>query len=545
MLKLIEKNSLVSICVLVAIMLLPNLDTIQVTIMEARNFITAREMVQEGHWLLTTMNGEPRYEKPPLPTWLAAISSLVFGIKSVFGLRLPAVIMIMITGIFIYKLSNLLLENNPHSLIIALIAVTSFYIICIIIEAPWDIFTHGFTLIAIVHLFQLFQKEHTFWKHTLLAGIFIGLSFMCKGPVSMYGLLLPFLIAYGFTYRYSNFKVKAFSYFSVILLTLIIGGWWFAYVKFQDPSTLEAITKKETGNWSSYNVRPFYYYWSFFIQSGLWTIPAFISLLFPYLKNRVSDKKAYTFSFLWTILAVVLLSIIPEKKSRYLMPVLIPLAMNIGFYIEYLLRRFKDLKDKRETFPVYLNFGLIASIGIAFPAFTYFFLKDHLTGYWFWYILSSLVLFGIGVLIFNHLIKKNIKEVFLLTVFFFASVLLTALPLSNAFIDNNFKPITQLKTQADNEQLKVYGFNYISPEMIWQFGAPIPAIKGKNGEIHFPTENKFGLLVNGISPEDESKLKALYNLKKMATYDLNQVAPDTRKYNGRLLNHYYILTKKK
>lgn len=52
-----------------------NLDVLDVTIMEARNFITAREMTLDGNWLLTTMNGEPRYQKPPLPTWLAAISS--------------------------------------------------------------------------------------------------------------------------------------------------------------------------------------------------------------------------------------------------------------------------------------------------------------------------------------------------------------------------------------------------------------------------------------------------------------------------------------
>lgn len=545
MLNAIKRHPIKSICFLVALMLLPNLDIIQTSIMEARNFITAREMVNDGHWLLTTMNGEPRYQKPPLPTWITAISSLFFGIKSIFGLRLPAVLMIMITGSFMYKLSNLILKNNSHSLINGLITITSFYVIGIMIEAPWDIYAHGFMLVAIVHLFQLFQKKENFWKHTLLAGTFLGLSFMCKGPISMYALLLPFLIAFGLTFKYSNFKAKAFSYFSIIILALIIGGWWFAYVKYQDPSTLVAITKKETGNWSSYNIRPFYYYWSFFTQSGLWTIPAFISLLYPYLKNRVSDKKAYTFSFLWTILAVILLSVIPEKKSRYLMPVLIPLAMNIGFYIEYLIRRFKDLKDKREIFPVYFNFGLIALIGIAFPIFAYFFLKDHLTGYWFWYISASIVLFAIGLLIIKYLINKNLKHVFLLTVFFFVSVLLLALPLSQALIDSNYNSITQLKSEADNEQIKIYGFNYVSPEMIWAFGTTIPRINGDNGEINFPTENTFGLLANGISPKDESKLKALYNIKKIATYDLNQVAPDSGKYNGRLMNHYYILTKKK
>jgi len=543
MLKTLEKHPIISICILVAFMLLPNLDAIPVSIMEARNFITAREMVQDNHWLLTTMNGEARYQKPPLPTWLAAISSFVFGIKSVFGLRLPAVLMVMLIGSFIYKLSQLTLKSKTHSLINALITVSSFYVIGIIIEAPWDIFTHGFMLIAIYHLFLLFTKEKNYWKNTILAGVFIGLSFMCKGPVSMYALMLPFLIAFGITYKYSNFKRKAFSYFSILLLALSIGSWWFIYVRLQDPATFEAITKKETGNWSSYNVRPFYYYWSFFTQSGLWTIPAFISLLYPYLKNKVSNKKAYRFSFLWTILAVILLSIIPEKKSRYLMPVLIPLSINIGFYIEYILRKFKDLKDKKETIPVYFNFGLIGCIGIIFPVVAYLFLKENIAGYWFWYLAASAILVTLGVSIIIQLKKKNLQQVFIYTVLFFASVLLTVSPLSKALTSSNYKPIFNLYKEASAKQMQVYGFNYVAPEMIWQFGNKVPEIK-KDDTFHFPKENTFGMLANGINPEDQAVLSSLYTIEKVATYDLNTASKDARKYNGRLMCNYYVLTKK-
>ncbi|MDO6597650.1 glycosyltransferase family 39 protein [Oceanihabitans sp. 2_MG-2023] len=544
MLKALEKHPILSVCILVAIMLLPNLETISVSIMEARNFITAREMIVDNNWLLTTMNGEARYQKPPLPTWLAAISSLIFGIKSIFGLRLPAAIMVMLMGSFMYKLSYQILKKNRHSFINALIVISAFYVIAIIIEAPWDIFTHGFMLVAIYHLFLLFKSEKNYWKHSLFAGIFIGSSFMCKGPVSMYALLLPFLIAYGFTFKFSNFKTKAFSYFSVLLLALIIGSWWFIYVRMEDPATFEAITKKETGNWSSYNVRPFYYYWSFFTQSGLWTIPAFISLLYPYLKHRVSNKKAYTFSFLWTIIAVVLLSVIPEKKSRYLMPVLIPLAINIGFYMEYLFRKFKHLKNKKETIPVYFNFGLIGCIGIVFPIVAYLFLKDNLAGYWFWYLLASLILVPLGILILIHLKRKNIQQVFMYTVLFFTSITLTVSPLSKALISSNYTPISNLKKEASATNLNVYSFNYVSPEMIWQFGSKIPNIKQAENTYNFPKENTFGMLTNGISPEDQAKLNTIYTIEKISTYDLNTAALGSSSHNGRLSCNYYVLTKK-
>ena len=49
---------------------------LQPDIMESRNIITAREMVADGSWLEPTMNAEPRLEKPPLPTWLVAVTLL-------------------------------------------------------------------------------------------------------------------------------------------------------------------------------------------------------------------------------------------------------------------------------------------------------------------------------------------------------------------------------------------------------------------------------------------------------------------------------------
>ena len=79
--------------------------------MEARNFVTAREMITDGNWLLTTMNGEARYEKPPLPTWLSAISASLFGI-SAFAMRLPALFMVFLLGLFCYKICFKTTDNS-------------------------------------------------------------------------------------------------------------------------------------------------------------------------------------------------------------------------------------------------------------------------------------------------------------------------------------------------------------------------------------------------------------------------------------------------
>ncbi|HTN67828.1 MAG TPA: phospholipid carrier-dependent glycosyltransferase [Dysgonamonadaceae bacterium] len=547
LIKTFERNPIATICLFTAIMLLPHLSTLQVSIMEARNFVTAREMVTDGNWLLTTMNGEPRYEKPPLPTWLTAISSLVFGGKNLFGLRLPAVLLVMVIGCFVYLLSKVMLKNPLHSLTNALIVITSFYIFGIIIEAPWDIFAHGFMLVAIYHLFLLFKSNRQAWKNALTASLFIGFSFMSKGPVSLYALLLPFLIAYGFTYKYNDLKGKSAPLLVSIALAILFSVWWYLYVRIQDTETFIAIAQKETGNWTSYNVRPFYYYWSFFIQSGLWSIPAFIGLLYPYLKKRVVNLKAYRFSLLWTLLAVVLLSLIPEKKSRYLMPVLIPLSINTGFYIEYLFREFKELHNKKETVPVFFNFGFVATVGILFPLVGYFLLKNYLPGNWGYYLAASVVLPLTGISLMMQLKKRRMKQVFFLTVLTFGLLLTaSALIFSKSFTNPGIDPFASLKTLATQRDLKVYGYDSVPPETIWHFGGKIPIINSDSSQLIFPDDETFIL----IAPL-ENKLKedlfiiAQYNAEELGTLDLNLIQPEFRDFNPRKASKYYLLNRKK
>ncbi|MCK0147550.1 glycosyltransferase family 39 protein [Arenibacter sp. F26102] len=524
------------------------LNVIPVTIMEARNFITAREMITEGNWLLTTMNELPRYEKPPLPSWITAIFGWIFGFENIAGLRLPTMLMAIFLGYIGYIFSLQLLNNKGHALINALILLSSFYIIVITIEAPWDIYTHGFMLTGIYFLYHFFKLPENKWKNSLLAAIFIGLSFMSKGPVSLYGLLLPFLLAYGFVFKYKGFRVnkKFFPLVAMLVLAGIIGLWWFLYVRLADPNAFLAITKKETANWSSYNVRPFYYYWSFFIQSGIWTIPALISLIYPYLKDRVSDKKSYLFTFLWTIFSVILLSIIPEKKARYLVPVLIPLALNTGFYMEYVISNFKSSFVRKEKIPVYFHFGLIGLIDIAFPFVAYFILKDGLGDFWGYYTLSSVVLFTIGILLFLQLRKKQLFTCFMLTIALVATIKTLALPLSGAMEKNShYNSISQLNSNMLQEGVPTFCFGEIAPEMIWDYGTAIPVLKGEE-EIIIPAGKKFGVLV---IPVEENEFKRIfdpeYRLTLKTVYDLNYNAdPGTKGHKNRLISNLYIVEKR-
>ncbi|AMC09851.1 glycosyltransferase [Lutibacter profundi] len=541
MIKTIEKYPIASLSIVVLLMLLVHLNVPNVTIMEARNFITAREMVHDNNWILTTMNGEARYQKPPLPTWITAISGLIFGMDNLFALRLPAAIMVLFLGVFGYFLSLKLELSKKQSLQNGFILVTSFYIIAIINEAPWDIFTHGFMLAGVYYIFQFFEEEKVSWEKALIAAIFVGLSFLSKGPVSIYAILLPFLISYGITYKFKKLKTKIAPLISFVILFIIIGGWWFIYVRLADSKAFLEIAGKETANWSSYNVKPFYYYWSFFIQSGLWAIPAFISLLYPYLRNRVENNKVYKFTFWWTIIAVILLSLIPEKKPRYLVPVLIPLALNTGFYIQYLITNFSKMKRKIEIYPVYFNFLLIALLGLILPFALYFFLNEAIQQHWVSYVLTSISIFLIGLLIIKKLFQQKIKSVFYLTILFMVTIFTFGLPISKSLTKNKaFNSIHKLHKLERSYNIKAYVIGEITPELLWDYNGILKNVY-KNEKLKIPNENQFGLLLmNKDIKLILAQLENDYNTKLIETYNLNVGS----KSKERLIRQFYLISKK-
>ena len=537
--KLENKYLLLLIFAAIAVFFI-NLDAIYINIMEARNFITAREMLHDNNWIFTTMNAEPRYEKPPLPTWLTAISMSVFGMEGLFGLRLPSAIMGLILVVFIYKLLLKITKNIELSFVAGLIATTSFYIVFSSRDGQWDIYTHSFMMLAIFWLYKLYNSTKNWYLYALVSGLFIGCSILSKGPVSLYALFLPFLIAYGIIYKFDGTKARWKALVLLILVALISGGWWNLYVYLFDTRAVAEITSQETGRWLNYNVRPFYYYWSFFIQSGLWTIPSFVALLYPYLKDKVSNKKAYKFTLFWTLASVFLLSVIPEKKSRYLLPVLIPMAMNTSFYIEFLFNHFKSLKTK-EAAVIYFHFGIFAIVGCVFPIAAYFYFESFLQDILIWYILSSIFLFIIGVLMFRFLILKKIKPLFYLSIFFLVSIVWFGLPMANKInVNKDYNSIVNINRHLKEYNAPVYEINDFAPEMIWEYGKPIPVLN-KNGEFKIPSEDKFLILSDGKYNLDSLQhIFRNFSTIKIDSVDMN---PVSSKHKQRLYRDLFLVEK--
>lgn len=541
MIAFIKKYPLPVLMIVAIIMLFSHLGLIQTNIMEARNLITAREMVNDGHWIFTTMNGLPRYEKPPLPTWITALFMLMSGMQNMFVLRLPVVLVCLMLVYFFYRLMQLFKLEKNHSLNASLILITSFYIFFAGRDNQWDMYTHAFMIVCIYFLVKAFNGVKNTTLNVLLSGLFFGCSFLSKGPVSFYGLFLSFIIAYFIVYKNSaGKKVKLLVF--VLLIGLLVGFSWPLYVKYFDVQAGSALSK-QAQNWKDYEVKPFYHYWSFFTQSGIWTVPSFIALMYFYLRKKVTDVKAYTFSFLWTIISLILLSAIPEKKARYTLPILIPLAMNTGFYIKYLINDFKQIKNKFENGLVNFSFGLIALIGFAIPFVVFFLFKEKINGsFIFWYALLSVISFSCACILAKSLFSKQFAQTFYATIFFMCGVVFTVIPLSKMYyVNNNYYSARNLHLLEKKFSIKTYAYNGFVPEIVWDYGNVIPDIK-KDSVVEIP-QKKFGLL---LDEDDESAFideHKNYQFTKLATVDLNALSKNEKGYNKRLLKNYYLVKK--
>lgn len=445
-----------------------NLGELKVSIMEARNFIVSREMLTENHWILTTMNGIARYEKPPFPAWFTAPFAYIFGLNNVWAYRLPTSIFSILGIVYFFKLVKIWMPREM-AFYSALLLGTSFYFIAIRFEAPSDMYTHVNMIIGLYFLLKHHPRIH--FKNILLGGFFFGLSVLSKGPVSPYALFLPFIMAYFISFKIP-FKSHLFKIAGFLIVGIILGGSWYLYVRLADPQTLMEVANKETGNWTSYNTRPFYYYWSFFIQSGIWTIPAAIGLAYPYFIKRIKHTRLYKFSFIWTILALVLLSVIPEKKPRYLLPVLFPLAINTYLVIHYLINE-RHLKISKILHYVHYSVIMAICVGVIVVPFV---LNILWTDIWFVHILMSLISIFIAFYTFKFLKQKRFKALLWVNIYVILMMTVLGQSLTNVLKANeDYRSIAELEIEQKSDNSYHYGT--LPPEIIWAYGSITTEIK--------------------------------------------------------------------
>ncbi len=183
---------------------------------EGRNAEVAREMVVDGHWLPPTLNGEIRYQKPPLYYWLVASSFEAFG-RGEFPARLPSALAAMLC-IFATVLLGRRILGPQRGLWAGVILSTS---LIFAVYSHIVIFDMVLTLLilASIALFYLGLIEDRPW-YMRLSALFAALAFLTKGPI---GVLIPAMaLVPVMIYRGAKGEPMRIPWLSMSLIFLVV-----------------------------------------------------------------------------------------------------------------------------------------------------------------------------------------------------------------------------------------------------------------------------------------------------------------------------------
>ncbi|MGI6231769.1 MAG: ArnT family glycosyltransferase [Prevotella sp.] len=381
-------------------------------IMETRNIVTAREIVADGNWLIPTMNGELRIAKPPLPTWIAAVVETL-NPRDLSSQRSAAGLVAVMWTYFLYATAFYLSRRRDYARIATIIFLTCYNVILMGRSATWDIYCHAFMMGGIYYLMRLLYDERYYpnprpWKNGILAGVMMGLSFMSKGPVSFYALLLPFLIAMLYTVR-PTMRGKWGPVAVMVLICLVLSSWWYIVLWLAYPDLVEQVIHKESSSWINHNVRPWYYYWRFFSEEGAWGLLLLAALAVPYWRKRVPEPRQYVGSVIVLVVTLVLLSIMPEKKMRYLLP----LNVSVAYVVAHIILYYKDrhLWDKFAHGLYVVNGAVLTIVMLAMPVLVHIFVYkrgiiDHGTA-----VVIDVICLGIAYYLVRNIRLRHIVNI--------------------------------------------------------------------------------------------------------------------------------------
>lgn len=305
------------VAVFAALLFLPFLGQVHLFDWDEINFAEcAREMIVSKDYLRVQIDFQPFWEKPPLFIWMQVLSMKLFGINE-YAARFPNAFIGIMTLLSLYYAGKRVVNEKMASWWVLLYAATwlpHFYFKSGIIDPTFNLFI----FLAFLQIYLVRNGERK-WLHSILAGMFLGLAVLTKGPVAILVALLSFIVyiivnkgLWG--YKISHILLVAFS---TLLTTsiwfgveIIAHGWWFMqeFITYQ----VRLFNTEDAGHGG-----PFFYH---FIVLLAGCFPASL-FLFQYNRKRVTDNEpARDFTrWMWILFWVVLLlfSIVKTKIVHY------------------------------------------------------------------------------------------------------------------------------------------------------------------------------------------------------------------------------------
>jgi len=326
---------------------------------EGRYAEMAREMFASGDWITTRLNGIKYFEKPPLQTWMNALSFTLFGLgdwQARLWTGLCGLLGVVLTGV-----AGTRVFGARIGFYAALVLGSSFYwVACSQIDSL-DMGLSGMMTLSLCALLiaqrdDAGAAERRNWMLACWAGM--ALSVLAKGLI---GLVLPGGVLVFYTIFSRDWAIwKRLHIVKGLLLFFLIATPWFVLVGLKNPEQphfffvhehFDRFLKKEHHREAAW--------WVFFVLLAAGSVPWLGVLVQGLVAGARRNGEATRFRprlmlLVWVAFIVLFFTKSNSKLPGYILPVFPGVALLVAYYLESGTRRARMLTA-----------GLTALLGVA------------------------------------------------------------------------------------------------------------------------------------------------------------------------------------
>jgi 4-amino-4-deoxy-L-arabinose transferase-like glycosyltransferase len=336
---------------------------------EGRYAEMAREMFASGDWITTRLNGIKYFEKPPLQTWMNALSFELFGLGDWQARLWTGLCGLLGVGLTGYAGKRVF--GDRVGFYAALVLGSSFYWVACSQINSLDMSLSGMMTIALCALLVAQRDDATAseqrnWMLVCWAGM--ALSVLAKGLI---GLVLPGGVLVFYTVFSRDWKIwTRLHLVKGLLLFLLIAVPWFVLVGLKNPEQphfffvhehFDRFLKKEHHREAAWYV--------FFVLLAAGSVPWVGVLVQSLVLGAKRSTEATRFKprlmlLVWVAFIILFFTKSNSKLPGYIVPVFPAVALLVAWYLDVGTRRSRMLTA-----------GLTALLGAALLAFVPFMLR--------------------------------------------------------------------------------------------------------------------------------------------------------------------------
>ena len=337
--------------------------------------VTAREMLQNGNWIMPTFNGRTRLAKTPLSYWLVANVARFTGRVDEFATRLPSAAFAVFSVCAILYFVRQWLSLRV-AIVCAGVWLTSLCYIRYSHTARADMSVTFFITLCFLSFYSAItacsRKSQIIYM--LVFWVSFGLGNLAKGPMPVPFIVIGLFLYITISRRWGQAS-KMLPILGPLIFLAIVLPWPLAVahkVNWDITIWKREFIDRFTGEQMSLP-KPFYFYLP---QIFIFILPwaAFVPMAIAAPWNRCLGEKKPIMQYLWVVFisGFVFLTLSAGKRQNYLVPLMPIMAIMTGIIVE-------DAIFERKFFIGRQAKGLLAGhIAAAFV------LSIGLVGYCFW-----------------------------------------------------------------------------------------------------------------------------------------------------------------